>query len=170
MASTITFPSAEYRRQLTKSDASLVPRHSTAAIEVCNLVYSQADPVSWDTLSRFYEADAGKVIHSVVIELLLIRFHQCKPHIPIFLTFTHLDFDSALPQLRESSGHCDVSRCYWRRPLSFSTFRRNRRPEADITFAQPGWLGSQSCGTRVMVSDFPDVDRGRGSVRKRKLR
>jgi hypothetical protein len=58
MASTITFPSAEYRRQFTKSDASLIPRHSSAAIEVCNLVYNQADPVSWDTLSRFYEADA----------------------------------------------------------------------------------------------------------------
>jgi len=57
MASTIAFPSTEYRRQLTRSDASLVPRH-TAAIEVCNLVYSQADPVSWDKLSRFYEADA----------------------------------------------------------------------------------------------------------------
>ena len=61
MASTIAFPSTEYRRQVNKSDASLVPRH-TAAIEVCNLVYGQADPVSWDTLSRFYEADAGKVI------------------------------------------------------------------------------------------------------------
>lgn len=57
MASTIAFPSTEYRRQLSRSDASLVPRH-TAAIEVCNLVYNQADPVSWDTLSRFYEADA----------------------------------------------------------------------------------------------------------------
>lgn len=57
MASTIAFPSTEHRRQLNRSDASLVPRH-TAAIEVCNLVYSQADPVSWDTLSRFYEADA----------------------------------------------------------------------------------------------------------------
>ena len=61
MASTIAFPSTEYRRQVSKSDASLVPRH-TAAIEVCNLVYGQADPVPWDTLSRFYEADAGKVI------------------------------------------------------------------------------------------------------------
>jgi hypothetical protein len=57
MASTIAFPSTEYRRQLSRSDASLIPRH-TAAIEVCNLVYNQADPVSWDTLSRFYEADA----------------------------------------------------------------------------------------------------------------
>ena len=66
MASTITFPSSEYRRQLTRSDASLVPRH-TAAIEVCNLVYNQADPVSWDTLSRFYEADAGKVLVSECI-------------------------------------------------------------------------------------------------------
>ncbi|KAH9077059.1 hypothetical protein EDB83DRAFT_2217615 [Lactarius deliciosus] len=73
MASSIVFPSTEYRRQLTRSDASLVSRH-TAAIEVCNLVYSQADPVSWDTLSRFYEADAGKVIASDVV---------CKPHIPI---------------------------------------------------------------------------------------
>ncbi|KAF8272103.1 hypothetical protein EI94DRAFT_1566877 [Lactarius quietus] len=59
MASTINFPSTEHRHQHTKSDASLVTRH-TAAVEVCNLVYSQADPVSWDTLSRFYEADAGK--------------------------------------------------------------------------------------------------------------
>ena len=61
MASTIAFPSTEYRRQLSRSDASIVPRR-TAAIEVCNLVYSQADTVPWDTLSRFYEADAGKVI------------------------------------------------------------------------------------------------------------
>ncbi|KAI9513285.1 hypothetical protein F5148DRAFT_972050 [Russula earlei] len=60
MASTIAFPSTESRsqRNLNKSDTSLVPRH-TAVIEVCNLVYGQADPVSWDTLSRFYEADAG---------------------------------------------------------------------------------------------------------------
>ncbi len=65
MASTIAFPSTEIRRQLTRSDASLVTRH-TAAIEVCNLVYNnnQTDPVSWDTLSRFYEADAGKAILS----------------------------------------------------------------------------------------------------------
>ena len=163
MASTITFPSTEYRRQLTKSDASLVPRHSTAAIEVCNLVYSQADPVSWDTLSRFYEADAGKVIHHVLIELLLIRFYQCKPHIPIFPPL-HILTITPLPQLRESSDHRNVSRCYWRCPLSFSTFCRNRRPKAHVTFAQPCWLGLQPCGTRVMVSDFPDVDRGRGSV------
>ncbi|KAH9179579.1 hypothetical protein EDB89DRAFT_2145044 [Lactarius sanguifluus] len=64
MASSIVFPSTEYRRQLTRSDASLVSRH-TAAIEVCNLVYSQADPVSWDTLSRFYEADAAPYPHYV---------------------------------------------------------------------------------------------------------
>ncbi|KAF8261881.1 hypothetical protein EI94DRAFT_1887788, partial [Lactarius quietus] len=48
----------QYRHQHTKSDASVVTRH-TAAVEVCNLVYSQVDPVSWDTLSRFYEADAA---------------------------------------------------------------------------------------------------------------
>jgi len=54
MASTITFPSTEPRN---KSDTSIVPRH-TAAIEVCNLVYGQVDPVSWETLGRFYEADA----------------------------------------------------------------------------------------------------------------
>ncbi|KAH9049673.1 hypothetical protein EDB84DRAFT_1556004 [Lactarius hengduanensis] len=64
MASSIAFPSTELRRQLTRSDASLVSRH-TAAIEVCNLVYSQADPVSWDTLSRFYEADAAPYTHYV---------------------------------------------------------------------------------------------------------
>jgi len=59
MASTIAFPSTESRSPLglNKSDTSLVARH-TAAIEVCNLVYGQADPVSWDTLSRFYETDA----------------------------------------------------------------------------------------------------------------
>ena len=66
MASTIAFPSTEYHRQLSRSDASLVSRH-TAAIEVCNLVYNQVDPVSWDTLSRFYEADAGKVLVSGLI-------------------------------------------------------------------------------------------------------
>ena len=60
MASTITFPSTEPRSQFNKSDTSLVPRH-TAAIEVCNLVYGQVDPVSWDTLGRFYEADAGSL-------------------------------------------------------------------------------------------------------------
>lgn len=97
MASTITFPTTEYRRQLTKSDASLVPRHNTAAIEVCNLVYNQADPVSWDTLSRFYEADAGKVIHPVLIELLLIRFRQCKPHVPIFPSLHILSFTPPCP-------------------------------------------------------------------------
>jgi hypothetical protein len=59
MASTIAFPSTESRSQLgNKSDTSLIARH-TVAIEVCNLVYGHADPVSWDTLSRFYEADAG---------------------------------------------------------------------------------------------------------------
>ena len=59
MASTIAFPSTESRSQLGKSDTSLVARH-TVAIDVCNLVYGHADPVSsWDTLSRFYEADAG---------------------------------------------------------------------------------------------------------------
>jgi hypothetical protein len=58
MASTIAFPSTESRSQLGKSDTSLIARH-TVAIDVCNLVYGHADPVSWDTLSRFYEADAG---------------------------------------------------------------------------------------------------------------
>ncbi|KAI0307059.1 hypothetical protein B0F90DRAFT_1622030 [Multifurca ochricompacta] len=58
MASSIAFPSTEHRSQPNKSDTSLIPRH-TAAIEVCNLVYGQADSVSWDTLSLFYEADAG---------------------------------------------------------------------------------------------------------------
>jgi hypothetical protein len=61
MASTIAFPSTESRSQFNKSDTSLViPRH-TAAVEVCNLVYGQADPVAWDTLCRFYEADAGEL-------------------------------------------------------------------------------------------------------------
>ncbi|KAI0005121.1 hypothetical protein BJV74DRAFT_881014 [Russula compacta] len=58
MASTIAFPSTEPRSQLNKSDASLFARH-TAAIEVCNLVYGHTDPVSWDTLCKFYEADAA---------------------------------------------------------------------------------------------------------------
>jgi hypothetical protein len=58
MASTIAFPSTESRSQLGKSDTSIIARH-TVAIDVCNLVYGHADPVSWDTLSRFYEADAG---------------------------------------------------------------------------------------------------------------
>jgi hypothetical protein len=58
MASTITFPSTESRSQLAKSDTSLVTRHATA-VDVCNLVYGHADPFSWDTLSTFYEADAG---------------------------------------------------------------------------------------------------------------
>jgi hypothetical protein len=58
MASTIVFPSPDYRSQLNKSDTSLVSRHTTA-VEVCNLVYGHADPISWETLSRFYEADAG---------------------------------------------------------------------------------------------------------------
>jgi hypothetical protein len=35
----------------------MIARH-TVAIDVCNLVYGHADPVSWDTLSRLYEADA----------------------------------------------------------------------------------------------------------------
>jgi hypothetical protein len=43
-----------------KSDTSLVSRHTTA-IDVCNLVYGHTDPVSWDTLGRFYEADAGRL-------------------------------------------------------------------------------------------------------------
>jgi hypothetical protein len=60
MASTIAFPSTESRSQLGKSDTSIIARH-TVAIDVCNLVYGHADPVSWDTLSRFYEADAGKL-------------------------------------------------------------------------------------------------------------
>ena len=60
MASTIAFPSTESRSQLGKSDTSIIARHThTVAIDVCNLVYGHADPVSWDTLSRFYEADAG---------------------------------------------------------------------------------------------------------------
>lgn len=58
MASTIVFPSPDHRSQLNKSDTSLVSRHTTA-VEVCNLVYGHADPISWETLSRFYEADAG---------------------------------------------------------------------------------------------------------------
>jgi hypothetical protein len=62
MASTIAFPSTESRSQLGKSDTSMVARH-TVAIDVCNLVYGHADPpadpVSWDALSRLYEADAG---------------------------------------------------------------------------------------------------------------
>jgi len=58
MASTIAFPSTESRSQLGKSDTSIIARH-TVAIDVCNLVYGHADPVSWDALSRFYEADAG---------------------------------------------------------------------------------------------------------------
>jgi len=57
MASTIAFPSTESRSHLSKSDTSLVSRHTTA-IDVCNLVYGHTDPVSWDTLGRFYEADA----------------------------------------------------------------------------------------------------------------
>jgi hypothetical protein len=60
MTSSVAFPSGEYRSQLNKSDTSLVSRHTTTtAIEVCNLVYGNADPISWETLSRFYEADAG---------------------------------------------------------------------------------------------------------------
>jgi hypothetical protein len=58
MASTITFPSTEPRSQLGKSDTSIVARHAMA-IDVCNLVYGHTDPVSWDTLSSLYEADAG---------------------------------------------------------------------------------------------------------------
>ncbi|KAF8505875.1 hypothetical protein F5888DRAFT_480755 [Russula emetica] len=61
MASTIAFPSSESRSQLGKSDTSIIARH-TVAIDVCNFVYGHADPadpVSWDTLSRLYEADAG---------------------------------------------------------------------------------------------------------------
>jgi hypothetical protein len=58
MASTITFPSTESRSQHGKSDTSIIARH-TVATEVCYLVYGPTDPVSWDTLSRLYEADAG---------------------------------------------------------------------------------------------------------------
>lgn len=59
MASTIAFPSTESRSQLGKSDTStsIIARH-TVAIDVCNLVYGHTDPVSWNALSRFYEADA----------------------------------------------------------------------------------------------------------------
>ncbi|KAF8257297.1 hypothetical protein EI94DRAFT_1791920 [Lactarius quietus] len=60
----------QYRHQHTKSDASVVTRH-TAAVEVCNLVYSQVDPVSWDTLSRFYEADA---VHGRAVMVLHTSF------------------------------------------------------------------------------------------------
>jgi hypothetical protein len=59
MTSSVAFPTSDdYRSQLNKSDTSLVSRHTTA-IEVCNLVYGHTDPISWETLSRFYEADAG---------------------------------------------------------------------------------------------------------------
>ena len=69
MASTIAFPSTESRSQLGKSDTSMIARH-TVAIDVCNLVYGHADPVSWDTLSRLYEADAGM---SSFMDLLPVR-------------------------------------------------------------------------------------------------
>ncbi len=70
MASTIAFPSTESRSQLGKSDTtSIIARH-TVAIDVCNLVYGHADPVSWDALSRFYEADAGMLSF---MELLPVR-------------------------------------------------------------------------------------------------
>jgi hypothetical protein len=69
MASTIAFPSTESRSQLGKADTSLIARH-TVAIDVCNLVYGHTDPVSWDTLSRFYEADAGM---SSFMDLLPVR-------------------------------------------------------------------------------------------------
>jgi hypothetical protein len=78
MASTIAFPSTESRSQFNKSDTSLVvPRH-TAAVEVCNLVYGQADPVAWDTLCRFYEADAGELffVSSFVIASYLRHTFQ----------------------------------------------------------------------------------------------
>jgi hypothetical protein len=71
MASTIAFPSTESRSQLGKSDTSLVARH-TVAIDVCNLVYGHADPVSWDTLSRFYEADAGMLSFMDLLPVSLI--------------------------------------------------------------------------------------------------
>ncbi|KAI0268146.1 hypothetical protein BC834DRAFT_968364 [Gloeopeniophorella convolvens] len=57
MTSTISFPTTELRLQRTKSDASLISRHTTA-VEVCNVVYGQTGPTSWDTLERFYEPGA----------------------------------------------------------------------------------------------------------------
>jgi len=119
MTSTVAFPTTSATRPnsiiaskpavtTNFTNMSMVSLHATA-LEVCHSVYGD-DPVSLDTIDRFYEASASEC-RSAVPRITLLKLFSSVSLLVVLSSCSTRHLTNKPFKLRESFPHRDISIC-----------------------------------------------------------